>query len=365
MESGTIVRWLKAEGDTVEKGEPLYELDTDKVTQEVEAEAAGVLLKILVAEGEDRGRPADRGHRRAGRGRSAPSRGRRPSPTNGREEASRPGRERRGARAGASRPTAGRQANDDARAAVASRRRRSRGVSRASAASTSRACAAPAPTGGSSPRTSSAPARARACTGGCAAPLRRPRSRIPLTSVRKTIARRLTEAWQAPVFQISSLRRHDARRNELRARLVERGHRPKPTVTDILTKLVAVALLRHRELNAHFAERRDPPLPDGERRARRRRAARPGRPGHPVGRAAHARPDRAGAQRDRHRAREATSSAARISRAGRSRSRTSACSASRIFTAVLNPPQAAILAVGAIDQQPVAVDDGYDVRTGR
>src|SRR2546426_4256015 len=52
MESGTIVKWLKSEGDRVEKGEPLYELDTDKVTQEVEAEASGVLLKIAVSEGE-------------------------------------------------------------------------------------------------------------------------------------------------------------------------------------------------------------------------------------------------------------------------------------------------------------------------
>src|SRR5580765_4994230 len=52
MESGTIVRWLKSEGDQVQKGEPLYELDTDKVTQEVEADVAGVLLKILVDEGE-------------------------------------------------------------------------------------------------------------------------------------------------------------------------------------------------------------------------------------------------------------------------------------------------------------------------
>src|SRR6201989_2063879 len=52
MGGGTIVRWLKSEGDTVEKGEPLYELDTDKVTQEVEAEASGVLLRIAVAEGE-------------------------------------------------------------------------------------------------------------------------------------------------------------------------------------------------------------------------------------------------------------------------------------------------------------------------
>src|SRR2546422_10803776 len=52
MESGTIVRWLKSEGDRVEKGEPLYELDTEKVTQEVEAEASGVLLKIAVQSGE-------------------------------------------------------------------------------------------------------------------------------------------------------------------------------------------------------------------------------------------------------------------------------------------------------------------------
>src|SRR4051794_17747830 len=52
MESGTIVKWLKAEGEPVEKGEPLYELDTDKVTQEVEADASGVLLKIAVEEGE-------------------------------------------------------------------------------------------------------------------------------------------------------------------------------------------------------------------------------------------------------------------------------------------------------------------------
>ena len=31
MEMGTIVRWLKGEGDQVQKGEPLYEIDTDKV----------------------------------------------------------------------------------------------------------------------------------------------------------------------------------------------------------------------------------------------------------------------------------------------------------------------------------------------
>src|SRR5689334_23084226 len=52
MEAGTIVKWLKSEGERVEKGEPLFEVDTDKATQEVEAEASGVLLKIAVESGE-------------------------------------------------------------------------------------------------------------------------------------------------------------------------------------------------------------------------------------------------------------------------------------------------------------------------
>src|SRR3954464_14302975 len=52
MEAGTIAKWPQWGGERVEKGEPLYELDTDKVTQEVEADASGVLLKIAVAEGE-------------------------------------------------------------------------------------------------------------------------------------------------------------------------------------------------------------------------------------------------------------------------------------------------------------------------
>ena len=52
MEAGTITKWLKAPGDTVEKGEPLFEIDTDKVTQEVESDYAGVLLKITLESGE-------------------------------------------------------------------------------------------------------------------------------------------------------------------------------------------------------------------------------------------------------------------------------------------------------------------------
>jgi pyruvate dehydrogenase E2 component (dihydrolipoamide acetyltransferase) len=52
MADGTIVRWLKQEGETVTEGEPLVEVEAAKVTSEVEAEVSGVLTHILVAEGE-------------------------------------------------------------------------------------------------------------------------------------------------------------------------------------------------------------------------------------------------------------------------------------------------------------------------
>jgi pyruvate dehydrogenase E2 component (dihydrolipoamide acetyltransferase) len=49
---GTILKWLKQEGDQVALDEPLFEISTDKVDTEVPASAAGTLTKILVAEGE-------------------------------------------------------------------------------------------------------------------------------------------------------------------------------------------------------------------------------------------------------------------------------------------------------------------------
>ncbi len=52
METGTVVKWLKSEGDPVEKGELLFEVETDKATQEIEAETSGILLKIAVQSGE-------------------------------------------------------------------------------------------------------------------------------------------------------------------------------------------------------------------------------------------------------------------------------------------------------------------------
>src|SRR5262245_4783240 len=49
---GTIVRWIKKVGDSVDRDEPLFEISTDKVDAEIPAPAAGVLTEIKVQEGE-------------------------------------------------------------------------------------------------------------------------------------------------------------------------------------------------------------------------------------------------------------------------------------------------------------------------
>ncbi|HEX6389505.1 MAG TPA: lipoyl domain-containing protein, partial [Solirubrobacteraceae bacterium] len=51
MEEGTILKWLKADGESVSRGEPIAEIETDKATLTFESDAAGVLT-IVVAAGE-------------------------------------------------------------------------------------------------------------------------------------------------------------------------------------------------------------------------------------------------------------------------------------------------------------------------
>src|SRR5262249_62257893 len=53
QETGKVVRWLKAEGEAVAKAEPLMEVETDKVTVEIEAPAAGTLAGVAAPEGDD------------------------------------------------------------------------------------------------------------------------------------------------------------------------------------------------------------------------------------------------------------------------------------------------------------------------
>lgn len=53
MTEGTVGRWLKKEGDVVNEGDPLVEIETDKLASEIESEFSGILLKIVQEEGNE------------------------------------------------------------------------------------------------------------------------------------------------------------------------------------------------------------------------------------------------------------------------------------------------------------------------
>jgi pyruvate dehydrogenase E2 component (dihydrolipoamide acetyltransferase) len=360
MESGTITRWLKSEGEHVEKGEPLYELDTDKVTQEVEAEASGVLLKILVAEGEV---PVGTAVAYVGQeGEEVPAvpataEIARPEPERQQEAASAQGN---GAAARPAEPASLRSAEGRVEARIkasplARRIARERGIDLAAIGGTGpegrivaedveRAAVAPAP---------AVPA---------AAPIAAPAEaeRVELTSLRRTIARRLTEAWTVPAFQIS-MSADMTKAQELRGLLVERHPEERPTVTDVLTKVCAIALMRHRDVNATFADDAiliHPGANVGIAVATERGLVVPviaGAESRTVAEIAAARADLVARARDgKLQPQDLDGGTFTISNLG--------MYGVEQFIAVLNPPQAAILAVGAIEERPVARDGALGVR---
>lgn len=53
MQEATIAKWLKVPGESFAEGDALYAIETEKVTQDVLATAPGILVQILVAEGQD------------------------------------------------------------------------------------------------------------------------------------------------------------------------------------------------------------------------------------------------------------------------------------------------------------------------
>jgi pyruvate dehydrogenase E2 component (dihydrolipoyllysine-residue acetyltransferase) len=350
MESGTIVKWLKAEGDPVEKGEPLYELDTDKVTQEVEADASGVLLKIAIAEGE-----VEVGKTIAVIGKEGeevpeeapppveekPAPERRAAPKEEPDMAARAAESRDGGRIKAS-PLARRIARE--RGVELARIQGTGPDGRIVAEDVERAAAAPAP---------AAPAPAPAPAGEV--------ERVPLTSLRKTIARRLTEAWAAPAFQIS-MSADMTRALEIRARLVERaGDNPKPTISDLLTKVCAASLMQHRAVNATFADdviELHPSADVGLAVASERGLVVPvirGCERLTIPQIAAARADVVG------RARSGKLQQADLEGGTFTISNLGMFGVEQ-FVAVLNPPQAAILAVGAVEERAVPVDGAIAIR---
>jgi pyruvate dehydrogenase E2 component (dihydrolipoyllysine-residue acetyltransferase) len=382
MESGIVVRWLKQEGDAVSKGDPLYELDTEKVTQEIEAETDGVLAKIVVPEGEvavgttlalieadgagagatpaaeeppaPEVEPAPEPERRAAdtesRGSSVPAE---TSPEPSPQPESPP---ESGEAAQEAAPPASDKRPTPLRASPLARRiARERGVDLAGVRGTGpdgRILAEDvekAPTGAPAAAPGASPAPAEDA------------EVVQLTSVRKTIAKRLTEAWAAPVFQLG-VSADMAEALALRERLVERLEEGdvKPTVNDVLVKLAAVALTRHAPINATFSgeeiHRHPAPnvgiavaAPQGLVVPVIRDAARL-----TVQEIARARADLVGRARDNKlQFADLEGGTFTISNLG--------MFGVEQFTAVLNPPQVAILAVGAVKDEAVVRDGDLDV----
>ncbi len=388
MESGVIVRWLKSEGDSVSKGEPLYELDTDKVTQEVEAEVDGTLQQIVVAEGEvevgatvavidDGAAPSETAEAEpaadaaeaepaaAPAADAAEPKEPAPAPT---AAAPAPAAEETAAPPAATDdsapveptqapPVAATRGGGRVKASPLARRiARERGVDllslegtgpdgRILAEDVEKAAAAGTPA--AAPR-AAAPAAAEVEV-------------VQLTSIRKTIARRLTEAWAAPVFQLG-VTADMAEMLGLREKLVERLPEGdvKPTVNDVLVKLAAVALTRHPPINATFSGEEIHRYPSADvgiavaapqglvvpviRDAARKT----------IQEIARARADLVGRARDNKLTlADLEGGTFTISNLG--------MFGVEQFTAVLNPPQVAILAVGAVKEEAVVRDGELEI----
>lgn len=347
MESGTIVRWLKEEGQPVSKREPLFELDTEKVTQEVESEADGVLLKIVVregevqvgttiavigAEGEDVAVAAspDGDSARTGTSGSGPQAAELPSPS--------------------LQPSEGRVKASP----LARRIARERGVDLAAVVGT-----------GPDGRIVAEDVEQAAAGGPSVAPPPVPEAAevevVRLTSIRKTIARRLAEAWSAPVFQLG-VSADMTEMLALRERLVERLAEGdvKPTVNDVLVKLAGVALVRHRAVNAVFTGdeiHRHPTANVGIAVAAPTGLVVPvirGAERLTIQEIARARADVVGrARAGKLTLQDFEGGTFTISNLG--------MYGVEQFVAVLNPPQVAILAVGAVRDEAVVVDGELDV----
>jgi pyruvate dehydrogenase E2 component (dihydrolipoamide acetyltransferase) len=378
MDEGKVLQWLKSEGDRIEKGDDLYEVETEKVNVEVEAPAGGTILKVLV----DAGQTVEIGTTLAWIGEPGESipEGEAAPTGNGSAPVEAP----EAAPAKPSKPAKPAKAAPAAKAAKPAKAVAPAPAPAASAASSDRVKASPlarriaaeqgvelTSIAGSGPdgriiardvEGLSQAAASASTMSGAAVAAGDGVERVELTAMRTTIARRLGEAWQAPSFILN--RAVDmTEANALRARMLTsvKDGEVRPTVSDILTKACAVALRRHRDMNAWWNE--DSIL--------RFEAAHVGLAVAtdaglvvPVIRDAHAKTVREIAAD-----RKQLVDKARIGKLQPAEFEGGTFSISNLgmmgidsFTAVLNPPQAGILAVGATVDTPVVRDRRVEVR---
>ncbi len=426
MEEGRLVKWNKNEGDEVKSGDVLAEVETDKAVMELVARGDGVLRKRLANEGDASpvgtllaviaapdenidsivasagsaaSAPAQASQQAQGSQSSAPNRavadtretaGRSPVPQNPAQsqgEASTPPQQKTAAprapapppppaaRSAPPRPPAGPSAprgNGAAKPDGAGRQRTSplarrlaseRGIQLGSIQGSGpggrivkrdieNARAAAAATGVGAGRSAAAERLAREGD----------YKDVPLTQIRKTIARRLSESnGPIPTFFLTA--EFDVTRAaEMRTQLAEMGDNYKASFNDIVIKAVALALTEHPEVNAHW-------LNDAIRQFNRVHVA-----------MAVAVEDGLITpvlfDADRMSLWDISAKARDLAKRARERKLLpeeytgSTFSVSNLgmfgidqFTAIINPPEAGILAIGGVEEKPVVVEGQLEVRS--
>jgi pyruvate dehydrogenase E2 component (dihydrolipoamide acetyltransferase) len=386
MEEGTLARWLVKEGDTVSSGDLLAEIETDKATMEFEAVDEGVIEKILVAEGADgvkvgtvialikgEDEPAAPAKAQASTPKSVGAEPVEPKATEGEPRVEEP----KASVETVSRPSTGSGLTVEKNAASGDRIKASplakriaakKGVDLATLSGTGpNGRIVKADVEGAGSAAPAQPVAAPAVTP--TAPTTIPDGGIPhdvvkLSNMRKTIARRLTESKQTvPHIYLTVDVRLDALlklRGELNASLESRGI--KLSVNDMLIKALALALIQVPKCNVSFA---------GDQMLMYSRADISVAVSVPTGLITPIVVDAANkslstistaigalaakAKEGKLQPHEYQGGTASISNMG--------MMGIKQFEAVINPPQAMIMAIGAGEKRPYIVDDALGVAT--
>ncbi|MDO9362481.1 MAG: pyruvate dehydrogenase complex dihydrolipoamide acetyltransferase [Sphingopyxis sp.] len=392
MEEGTLAKWLVKEGDTVKSGDLLAEIETDKATMEFEAIDEGVVSQILVAEGTDNvkvgtviavitGEGEEAGSAKAAPAAVAPApaveaKAEAPAPAPAAAPEPTP------APAPAPAPAAAPASSGDRIKAspLAKRLAAERGIDLSTVKGTGpggrivKDDLDGAPTGTAAAPTATPSAEAPAAAAPASAPAPATAGSIPdfgiphedekLSGMRKTIARRLTESMQqSPHIYLTVDIRLDALlklRGELNASLESRG--VKLSVNDMLIKALAVALERVPACNVSFG---------GDVMRQYKRADISVAVSIPGGLITPIIVDAGGksmskistemselaakAKEGKLQPNEYQGGTASISNMG--------MMGIKQFTAVINPPQGMIMAIGAGEKRPYIVDDALAIAT--
>ncbi len=392
MEEGRLVKWTKNEGDQVKAGDVLAEVETDKAVMELVARGDGVLRKRLANEGDASpigtllaviAGPDENIDSIVGS--AAPAAATAATPAQSQGEASAPPPQKAAASPSVAPPAPAQPRPAPPRPPAAPSAPRGNGSTQPGAPSTPGGRQRSSPLarrlasekgiqlgaihgtgpGGRIVKRDIENAKATGGSGRSAAAERLATEGdfkdIPLTQIRKTIARRLSESnGPVPTFFLTS--EYDATRAaELRTQLVEMGDQYKVSFNDIVIKAVALALAEHPEVNAHW-------LTDKIRHFNRIHVA-----------MAVAVEDGLITpvlfDADRLTLWEISEKARELAKKARERKLMpeeytgATFTVSNLgmfgidqFTAIINPPEVGILAIGGVEEKPVVIDGSLEVR---